>query len=98
MPFGYSRQQAVFKPVFKELPAGRMFAAFNGKTPPAAQRAKDIFTPGPRLSFDIFDFPPLRGAGVFPLQTGVYAASASIKALFMRNPLYLGRKFRASLF
>jgi hypothetical protein len=75
-----------------------MFVAFNGKMHSVTERANDIFTLEPSSPFNVFDFFPPQGAGVFPLQTGVYAAFVNINAFFIRNPLYLGRKFSAFLF
>jgi hypothetical protein len=51
-----------------------------------------------RSPFDIFYYFSPRRTGVFPLQTGVYAALININALVKRDSLYLGRIFRAFLF
>ena len=64
-----------------------MFITFNGNMFPLAPGADNVY-PFKLLSpFNIPDFFPPRGSGVFAPQTGVYTAFIDINAPFARDSL-----------
>jgi hypothetical protein len=78
MPFGYRFQQTIFKQGFGKLSVCRLPEAFNSAMFSAAQSLYNIYTVKLHSPFDAFYyFPPWR-TGVFPLQTGSYAAFINI--------------------
>jgi hypothetical protein len=84
---GYYGKQGVFKPVLKKLFVGRLPVAFNGTMTPVSQGAGDVYPFKQVSRHGVFDVLPARGAGEFPLQTGVYAAFTDINTPVFRYPL-----------
>jgi hypothetical protein len=54
---------------------------------PVPQGADDVYPFKQVSRHGVFDVFPARGAGVFPLQTGVYAAFIDINTPVFRHPL-----------
>jgi hypothetical protein len=85
MPFGYHRKQTMYKPIFKKLAIGRLLVTFNTIMFAVTQSANNIYPLKVISRFDVFNLFPSRGASVFPLCTGIYAAFININPFISRN-------------
>jgi len=75
-----------------------MPVAFNGYMLVVAKSANNIYPIKTVSHFDVFYFLPPRGAAIFPLQMGIYAAFVNINSFFNRDPVQPRYEFCALLF
>jgi len=58
---------------------------FDSAMRPAAQGSDDVYAVKLRSPFDVLYYLPPRRAGVFPLQTSIYAAFVNVNAFVLGN-------------
>jgi len=63
-----------------------MFVTFDSAMRPAAQGADDVYAVKLCSAFGTLYYLTPQRTGVFPLQTGVYAAFVNINAFVLGNP------------
>jgi hypothetical protein len=75
----------MYKPIFKKPAVGCLLVTFNTIMFAVTQGAGDVYPVKTAPRFDVINEFPSRGAAVFSLKIGVYAAFININPFISRN-------------